>query len=110
MELNYLKEQEAKILHDLLKINYQAFSSFLTTKGHSDKFDSQISFDSDYPIKKSPSPFSQSLHEETRKQLNQIIESNILEKNVASWVCPILLVKNKFDETGEQKYGMALDL
>lgn len=38
------------------------------------------------------------------------MEAGIIEKNVATWACPMLLVKKKDDGTGKQKFRIALDL
>lgn len=78
--------------------------------GHTDIIEPQIHFKTDYPIKTLPFPIPQALQAETRRQIEEMVEAGIIEKNVASWACLMLLVKKKAIGEKPTTYRMTLDL
>lgn len=82
-----------------------AFSKSMKTLGHTDKVVPNLKFNNDYPIKTLPFPIPQSLHKETKDQIQQLLDAGIIERN-----CSELLVKKKPDSSGKQRCRLALDL
>lgn len=110
IDLKHLNKIEAKRIYKVLKANFKAFSSSIHTMGHTDRIKPHINFLNDYPIKALPFPVPQALQDEARRQLDEMVSAGIIERNVATWACPMLLVKKKGDGSGAQQYRMALDL
>lgn len=71
-----------------------AFSS-LRSMGDTDRITPEICFTSDYPIKTLPFPIPQALQAEAKKQLKEMEAAGIIEKNIATWACPMFLVKKE---------------
>lgn len=47
--------------------------------------------------------------EEIKKQINQLLEQNIIKESRSPWSCPVHIVPKKIDATGEQKYRLVID-
>ena len=45
-----------------------------------------------------------------KKQIDEMVDLGIIEKNVASWACPMILVKKKSENSKQEKIRMMLDL
>lgn len=95
INLSHMAGDERDKLHQVLSKNCLAFSSSMSTLGHSDHIKHVIKFNSDCPIKAIPFPVPYALQEETRSQLNALEEAGIIQKNIASWAAPMLLVKKE---------------
>ena len=78
--------------------------------GHTNIIKPQINFTTDYPIKSLPFPMPQSLQAEAKKQIDEMVEAGIIEKNVATWACPLILVKKNPGGTKQEKFRTTLDL
>lgn len=74
----------------------------MQTLGHTDKFVPHLKLINEFPVKTLPFPILQFLHEETKDQINQLLERNciieqllsgIIELNFSECDCPIFLVK-----------------
>ena len=110
INLEHITEQEQRTLYNILQDYFQAFSSSLKSLGHTDIIEPQINFTTNYLIKSLPFPIPQSLQVEAKKQIDEMVEASILEKNVATWVCPLILVKKKKKDRSKQKFRTTLDL
>lgn len=110
LNLNHLSTDEKEKIKEILKSNFQSFSSSLNSLGHTDIIEPQIHFTTDYPIKTLPFPIPQALQAETKRQIDEMVEAGIIEKNIASWACPILLVKKRSIGQKPETYRMTLDL
>lgn len=109
--LNHLPPHEKSVLSDILKENFAAFSSSLKSLGHTDLVKPEIKFTSECSIKCLPFPIPQALQAEAKKQIQELVEAGIIERNLSNWACPMLLVKKKAtDSKAQQTYRMALDL
>jgi transposase InsO family protein len=108
--LSHLSTQESSQLLKILLQNYSAFSKSSKTLGHTDKIIPEIKFTNEYPVKTLPYPIPYSLQKECKDQIDQLCEANIIEKNLSSWSCPILLVKKKSIGSEKPKYRIAMDL
>lgn len=47
--------------------------------------------------------------EEIKKQINQLLENNIIQESNSPWSCPVHIVPKKMDASGEQKYRLVID-
>lgn len=110
INLEHLEEKQQQQLYSLLEENYQAFSGSLKSLGHTDVIVPEIKFTTDYPIKALPFPVPQALHKEVKNQIDEMVEAGIIEKNVATWACPMILVKKKPEGSKQEKFRMTLDL
>lgn len=110
-DLNHLNSVQKDKISKILEDNFQAFSCSLATIGHTDLVIPDIKFTSDCPIKCLPFPVPQALQAEARRQLQELVEAGIIERNLSNWACPMLLVKKKSpDNKSKQNYRLALDL
>ena len=109
VKMAHLNSSQQVKLFTILKNNFTAFSSSLETLGHSDRVSPELNFTSDFSIKALPFPIPYSLQSEAKRQIDEMIAAGIIEKNIASWSCPLLLVKKKGDGTKVQ-HRLALDL
>lgn len=110
-QLNHLPSEQQHVLSQALLSNYAAFSKSLQTLGHTDKVTPHLSFLHDYPIKCLPYPIPQSLHDEAKKQLDELVDADIIERSNTEWACPMLFVRKKTQNPGDPpKFRMALDL
>lgn len=112
-ELQHLKHEEAKTLLPLLMSRYAAFSKSLKTLGHTDRVVPQLQFRSQNPIRTLPFDIPHALRGQVKAELEELEEAGLIERNIAEWACPMLLVKKKPDPArpdDPQKYRMALDL
>ena len=57
-------------------------------------------------------PFSipQSLQLEAKNKIYELLVAGTMQRNCSEWACPIILVKKKPDNTGKQKYRLAMNL
>ena len=109
IKIDHLQEDERNKLYNLLKDNFQAFSSSLMALGHTDLITPDIQFTTNYPIKALPFPVPQALKAEVKRQIDEMTQAGIIQKNVATWACPMLLVKKR-SNTPKPEYRMTLDL
>lgn len=109
--IDHLPPLQKEKLTKILTENYAAFSLTLKTLGHSDLVKPELKFTSNCPIKCLPFPIPQALQAEAKKQIQDLIEAGIIEKNLTNWACPMILVKKKApDNKSTQSYRLALDL
>lgn len=110
INLNHLRHNEKNEILNVLKDNFQAFSSSLKSLGHSDIIKPVINFTTEYPVKALPFPVPQALQAEVKKQIEDMVAAGIIEKNIASWACPMILIKKKEVTKGKIEYRTTLDL
>lgn len=65
----------------------------MKTLEHTDKVVPNLKFINDYLIKTLFLSVPQALHQEMKEQLNQILETNIIQRNCSEWAYAILLDK-----------------
>lgn len=75
-----------------------AFSSSIHSMSHTDRIVPEIVFTSDYPIRTLSFPITQSLQAKAKRQLEEMEAAGNIEKNIATWAYPMLLVKNKITD------------
>lgn len=46
---------------------------------------------------------------EIKKQINKLLEQNIIQESNSPWSCPVHIVPKKLDASGEQKYRLVID-
>ena len=110
-KFNHLNSSQKPKISEILESNSQVFSSSLKTIRHTDLIVPKINFTSDCPIKCLPFPVPQALQAEVRRQLQELEEAGIIERNLSNWGCPMLIVKKKSpDGKSKQTYHLALDL
>lgn len=86
------KQSNLMFLHE----NYsECFYSSLKMLGHTDNINSEIQFNSKYPIKAFPYSMPKSLKVEAERSINELLEAEIIAKNFATWAYLMLMVKNK---------------
>ena len=97
-------------LRDLLISKYAAFSKSLKTLGHTNCVVPDLKFINDFPFKVLQFCIPQALQLQTKNQINKLPKAGIIKRNCSESAYPIILVKNKPDSTGKQKYRLAMDL
>ena len=106
--LNHLEEEIKQPLKNLFQEYKTIFSKTLKTLGKTDVIEPRIQLTSQIPKFALPYPIPYALHETVKKQLNELLEADIIEPSNSLWAAPMLLVKKKA-QNEEIKYRLALD-
>lgn len=109
-KLGHLERQDRIVLEEILTNRSHSFSKTLKSMGHTDSVIPKLTFTSEYPIKTLPFPIPAALSQTAKLQLDQMVEAGIMSRKISEWASPMLLVKKKPDNSGEQKYRLAIDL
>ena len=79
--------------------------------GHTDLVEPHIVFKSEIPVRTSPFLVLQNIQDIRKERIAQLEDTNIIERNISEWACPMLMVQKKaFPSVQKPSFSMALDL
>lgn len=112
-QLDHLNENEKQTLINILMTNFAAFSKSIHTLGCSDRVTPSLTLKNPNAIKTLPFDIPFSLREDIKRELDEMVEAGLIQRNVSKWASPLVLVKKKQppEQLGEKpKYRLAMDL
>ncbi len=104
-----LHENEKTALMDLLKKYENNFQWSEYDTGLTNKAEHRIDTGNARPIKQAQYRLPQVAHEEIGKQVNTMLENQIIEDSRSPWSSPILLVQKKPDADGKRSFRFCID-
>lgn len=107
--LMHLNSTDKKRTEQVLQEYFEVFSSSLKTLGHTDAIKPKIELLNDDAVAQKPYKIPFALQPELKKQLQELLDNDIIRKTESNYAAPVLLVKKR-SQDNEVKYRMAIDL
>lgn len=106
---NLCQTQRDKLIQLLIR-NRNVFAKDLSELGKTNLHYHRIDTGDAAPVRSAPYRQTPELRKETEKQIQQMIDSNIIEPSTSQWSSPIVLVAKKTkDRDGNKQYRFAID-
>ncbi|CAH2210261.1 jg2078 [Pararge aegeria aegeria] len=109
LRISHLNEEEKDCLHDVYSRYSDIFHLPNDKLTHTDALKHQIQTNSNVPINTKSYRFPQCHKEEVNRQINKMLDQDIIEPSVSPWSSPIWGVPKKIDSSGEKKWRIVID-
>lgn len=108
-KINHLPDSIRERVKNMLLANAHAFSKNYKTLGKCSKVVPRFNLTHNFPIQAKPYKINQNIKEYAKKEIQELLEANIIQKSDSNYAFPVIFVRKKSNDNKETKFRMAID-